>query len=744
MAEPFANESTAVRTGPVDSIKQSELTANLQLQAKRDTIRKEINNPNLSNEEVDRILYIREHPQQQPQLSQGSEERTQRLQQQERIRQQAVKANQQINNYILRSTPTMSDEFAYKHPEAIQQAVKANSTYLPTALVSAVAFPAAKAVLSIPEVRGALNLGFGIQGASNLTGENGINKTLRKFGAGRYLEGAASLSGDILDAAMMAPAIKTAYSVGRNTENAINTAVNNYFYQNPILKLNYQRVPELIQHSNNRLLNANKIKGLLNTPTSTRINYGSIITLPSSSDVFYLDSPEANLNFIRKFNKWNRRYGYPMLNKNLANDGNALNDAIKERLKQHNTFYRGVFIDTQSNPQKYQELQNQMRIQGIEPTEDNILEFLATHYLPETGHGGRSGFGNIPYVQQHRYNTEDVGAIYTSNSLEQAVGYANRNGRRAWRGVFKVQRPISFEGSREDWVLNGDFPLFNGSSKSNTYYQYELPYLMTTGKAVPKSITIDWDKYNRNLRFKTKSSSFNREDYDHILEIYKAQERTPHLISFGVGTPFLDFRISELRSLLNRLYSREGSRAFHDKYSQAFDDGSRMPFEFSSGLPLPPSEYRIKQYQAIYPREVLDKFETIANSRNYRNSQYRKFKESFDNLKSSLRRQATSYTTDQDIKDFVTEAGITQNKPILNIGTSESLRTSTINSDPRKAFQHVIFAGRPWEQGLEVVERVPYSQWKTIEGTTAHKGKWTSGVSRKSKKFGGKLRYEKD
>lgn len=27
---------------------------------------------------------------------------------------------------------------------------------------------------------------------------------------------------------------------------------------------------------------------------------------------------------------------------------------------------------------------------------------------------------------------------------------------------------------------------------------------------------------------------------------------------------------------------------------------------------------------------------------------------------------------------------------------------------------------------------------------TAHTGKWTSGVSRKSKKFGGKLRYEKD
>ena len=64
-----------------------------------------------------------------------------------------------------------------------------------------------------------------------------------------------------------------------------------------------------------------------------------------------------------------------------------------------------------------------------------------------------------------------------------------------------MRRPISFEGSREDWVKNADFPLFSyGNDKSNLYYQYELPYLMATGKAVPKKAIVDFDAVNEQLK----------------------------------------------------------------------------------------------------------------------------------------------------------------------------------------------------------------------------------------------------
>ena len=49
-------------------------------------------------------------------------------------------------------------------------------------------------------------------------------------------------------------------------------------------------------------------------------------------------------------------------------------------------------------------------------------------------------------------------------------------------------------------------------------------------------------------------------------------------------------------------------------------------------------------------------------------------------LRSSMR-----FPTTEEIKQFVIQSGIIPNKPVLNIGTSEALRTSTINT-PEKAF----------------------------------------------------------
>ena len=46
-----------------------------------------------------------------------------------------------------------------------------------------------------------------------------------------------------------------------------------------------------------------------------------------------------------------------------------------------------------------------------------------------------------------------------------------------------------------------------------------------------------------------------------------------------------------------------------------------------------------------------------------------------------------------DIIQTVLESGVTPSAPVTNIGTSEKLKTATINADPSEVYQHFIFTG---------------------------------------------------
>lgn len=601
----------------------------------------------------------------------------------------------------------------------------------------------------------ALTLGFGLGPLKNYAGSYAgtvagglVGEKFDSPRLGQFIGGIAG--------GLTFPSVKYLYNTGKKAYNA---------FEKGFIAAYLRNHPELFKNIDISTLNNSYLPYVehLNLPFNDRLSLpyyvqdiqprlGSINNLPSSEKVITnYDSPKNREAFRLKFNKWNRRYGYPMISKDLVADGAAFDKAIQDRLNQHNTFLRGVFIDDISNPQKYNELINQMTLQGIEPTQDNILEFLATHYLPETGYGGRSGFRNIPYVRKNGYDDELIGTIYTSNSLDQAVGYANRSGTHTYRGVFKVKRPISFEGSREDWVLNGDFPLFNtghSTDRSNIYYKYELPYLMSTGKAVPKTLKINWNKYNDLIRYKSSKESLDR--YNTILNIYKGLGRTPKLKYFGIGTPFLDDRVYALSKYLDAISYDKKLQDRVINFNNAFTLSpypGYKPNPWDQTEYLDPDEYTQRFAQIVYPPEVIDQFEKIVNSKGYIDKQRNKTKLQQEDLQKATKKEVIqeavqSSVTPETIKQTVLDAGITPNNDVLNIGTSERLKTSTINSDPRKAFQHVIFTGQPWEQGLEIVERVPYSQWRNINGSTAHMGDWTPGVSRKSKKNGGKLLKE--
>lgn len=605
--------------------------------------------------------------------------------------------------------------------------------------------PAASALYSVPEIAGAINLYGATQGLGRLTSDEGIAKTYNKFKEGDYTGAAKSAFGDVVDIAMSLPVLSRLNSTANSWSNAFWNG-----FQNGAMRQRMSYPTNLLTESTTPTLataapaavgttEAKQLtgiipRGFLGVPSSGRVQYGSVVHMPSSGQIIALDTPTANAAFIDKFNKWNQRYGYPWLPKSLAQDGNALNDAIKERLLQHNTFLRGVSIDRKAPG--YPHLTNMLRSQGIEPTDDNVLEFLATHYLPESGRGGRAGFWNIPSVRQASRAGEDVeqtiGSIYTSNGLGTAVGYAHRVSGSPG-AVFLVRRPLSFEGTREDWVRNAEFPLFNGTKKStqsDLYYRYKLPYLMGTGRAVPSSINVNWDAVNTHMRELSRTTQSDLDDFKNISDVYKAHGRTPRIYGFGTGTPYLNYRISDLSKLLRKIADPQKSDEFFNGYGSLVD----------------PDHYAEIRDRFVYTPEVLDKFETIVNSRNYRNAQYRRYKALRDeNLKASIRHNSTfGNQTEQELEETLKQAGITPSQPIFNIGTSENLRTSTRLKNPEQAYQHFIFTGEPWTKGLEIVRKIPQSEYEGLWGTRHHYGTWFPEASRKSKKNGGKLTYEQD
>ena len=451
------------------------------------------------------------------------------------------------------------------------------------------------------------------------------------------------------------------------------------------------------------------------------------IVHPSSGKVIKLGDSEYNKNraFIAKFNKWNKRYGYEPISTELAEQSDKLDEAVKDRLLQHNTFLRGVFID-ENNP-GYELMKAKLIDEGIEPTNDNILQALATRFIPEVGvHGGRAGFYAIPASKQYK------GALYTSNGLDQAAGYARRNGRRTYQGVFKVRRPISFDGTRENWVLNAEFPFAN-SKESTTYYSYVLPYLMKYG-IVPTTRVFDEHSFNDYMRRWAKNvvaaDRHQKDGTEFLEEIGIIAEANLGKINFRKGTPFDTLRNNTIhRMIRDRL----------DKYFKFKNDKFNAEQDALLGIPIPDKFKEPLPPEPSY-NDIIDDLSKFVNSKRFNDNMYKFYRTYKDAATKTAMRKSLKLLDEETIRQNIIKEGVTPNKKIDYIGTSEFLRTVSRNKG--NAFQHFIFAGKPYEKGLDVVERVPYKLWKDVKGSTSHYGHWYPGTSRKTKQYGGKISLE--
>lgn len=465
---------------------------------------------------------------------------------------------------------------------------------------------------------------------------------------------------------------------------------------------------------------------------------GKVIDIP---DVLQTNIDDTRA-FLKTFNKWNARYGYDPIPLSAAKNPKQADKLIKDRLLEHNTFVRGVH-ETGNK----ENINNILRRNGIEPTAENRAKYYASTYAPDTG-AGRAGFNSS-------YNGE--GTIYSSNSLNTAIGYAKAKHRNEKDGfVVSVRRPIKFEGTRENWVKNADFA-FDNSKQRSLYIDYELPYLLRYGKSARTELSK-----NKNIPYKDIISKVNK-DYS---KLHGYNEYIANKIKRFINDPDIKYKPSyqitgnAKKDYINDVIGREignlpiynhrvgNTYAYNIFEKRGIDPNSYIMASFNG------KEFDIIKYDDLFSnthiidkipeKEVKDAYYKDINNKLGKlvSNNYRKYVEKqFDKLYNkdiNIELRKSKRISNDELKEYIKSKGIHPENKKYNVITSERLRKTSRNKG--NPYQHFIFTGDVGKQGLDVVDikDVNSEEFKHIFNTRQHTGKYSKGYSRKSRKFGGK------
>lgn len=479
--------------------------------------------------------------------------------------------------------------------------------------------------------------------------------------------------------------------------------------------------------------NIGKYKDFVNILDSN----GKVIDIP---DILQTNIDDTKA-FLKTFNKWNARYGYDPIPLSAAKNPKQADKLIKDRLLEHNTFVRGVH-ETGNE----ENINNILRINGIEPTAENRAKYYASTYAPDTG-AGRAGFNSS-------YNGE--GTIYSSNSLNTAIGYAKAKHRNEKDGfIVSVRRPIKFEGNRENWVKNADFG-FDNSKRSRLYVDYELPYLLRYGKSAKTELSK-----HKTIPYKdivSKVNKINKSVYsDYITNKIKKIINDPNI----KYKPSYKITGDIKQDYINSTIAREASNTYsynpngYLELQYAYDIAQKRGINSSTySIRYDGKDYKILDYiddnftdyqtidkipedevKAIYYNDVNNKLGKLL-SKNYRKYVEKQFNRQY--RKAINKEIAKNGITDDELKEYIESKGIHPEHKKYNVITSEKLVKSSRNEG--NPYQHFIFTGDVGKQGLDVVDikDVNSEEFKHIFNTRQHTGKYSKGYSRKSRKFGGK------
>lgn len=465
---------------------------------------------------------------------------------------------------------------------------------------------------------------------------------------------------------------------------------------------------------------------------------GKVIDIP---DVLQTNIDDTRA-FLKTFNKWNARYGYDPIPLSAAKNPKQADKLIKDRLLEHNTFVRGVH-ETGNE----ENINNILRRNGIEPTAENRAKYYASTYAPDTG-AGRAGFNSS-------YNGE--GTIYSSNSLNTAIGYAKAKHRNKKDGfVVSVRRPIKFEGTRENWVKNADFA-FDNSKQRSLYIDYELPYLLRYGKSARTELSK-----NKNIPYKDIISKVNK-DYS---KLHGYNEYIANKIKRFINDPDIKYKPSyqitgnAKKDYINDVIGREigklpiynhrvgNTYAYNIFEKRGIDPNSYIMASFNG------KEFDIIKYDDLFSnthiidkipeKEVKDAYYKDINNQLGKliSNNYRKYVEKqFDKLYNkdiNIELRKSKRISNNELKEYIKSKGIHPENKKYNVITSEMLRKTSRNKG--NPYQHFIFTGDVGKQGLDVVDikDVNSEEFKHIFNTRQHLGQYSKDYSRKSRKLGGK------
>ena len=502
--------------------------------------------------------------------------------------------------------------------------------------------------------------------------------------------------------------------------------------------------------------NKTNIKGYLPFNENKKPNYGSYIKIPSTGQIIPLtdETIAPRRELIKRINLgFSRRYGYKPIPLKASKTRFDTENAIKSLMEQHNTFVRGV-----RDERPFRESTNAALIkEGLEPTTENRLQYYATHYAGDTGHG-----------RANKHTGRDIGTLYTSNMPTVGKGYSIpfSSVEQVPGGVYAVRRPLDFSSKNlADWVINNDFK-FHGMSNTisgSNYFDYELPYYLKTGKSLRKEFN-ELNPINKSDIVKKVKDKYYEVDnlyLDNIINNIKSiypNFKVP--IPIIQNTPQSKAVLTALEKTYKQLQSKKfkfDTKIIKDflskhkdiKYDIVFDDDAPYVYNLynntitSTGSSKSSLE-QLKRYndelqsitKTYFNDDMLNDIMNEELSKiSYYSAIHKKALE--QEIKKEIQRKYIERSK-YDISDYAKSKGLipTKQRSLLFGDVVDPInRTRFSLQEPQ---QHFVFEGPVGEKGLNIVRKYSKEELDPLPYTArGHRGAWGQNLSRKVKKYGG-------
>ena len=406
---------------------------------------------------------------------------------------------------------------------------------------------------------------------------------------------------------------------------------------------------------------------------------------------------------LKNFNRWAKLFGYEPVPLRYAETKSIADRHVQDRIRQHNTFLRGV---AKPNKLQKQAIEYELAKEGItNPTDYDVYTYMATHSAPTTG-AGRADLRPIQ-VRKHKVGnfnlskTSDspIGALYTQGSGRGAAGYAGMGpesgGHRRTGVVVEVARPTNFRpgASYAEWVKENDFNF--GDIRSKGFH-----------KKVADRV-VEGAKISQNY-------SLNEFQKKKILDDTLDNLKTLYFKDINEASNYMTTMATANNYPTHYNKSHQDILKVTDQVYQKWDIPTKIAYtKYLKDIALTPSKYKIANF-----KHYLNKNKNIIKEE----YAFKAKKEAKHKRLNWLMEDVGYNSQDYTQPDYSVLKATTRNKG--------------------NAQQHYIFRAPIGEKILEGRGFYLPTEEEIINATTDHYSLWTPGYSRNTRKFGGIKKFK--